>query len=51
MFINHLAKAAKADPLEFRFTHLAKKGDITAVSGNFHDEIIMPQLIEGDGNE
>lgn len=46
MFINHLAKAAKADPLEFRFTHLAKKGDITAVSGNFHDEIIMPQLIE-----
>ena len=46
MFINHLAKAAHVDPLEFRYAHLAKKGDITAVNGHFHDEIIMPQLIE-----
>ena len=46
MFINHLAKAYHVDPLEFRYAHLAKKGDVTAVNGCFHDEIIMPQLIE-----
>jgi len=46
MFINHLAKALNIDPLVFRFSYLAKKGDITAVNGQFHDEIIMPQLIE-----
>ena len=46
MFINHLAKAAEVDQLEFRYAHLAKQGDITAVSGRFHDPIIMPQLIE-----
>ncbi|HNX16548.1 MAG TPA: xanthine dehydrogenase family protein molybdopterin-binding subunit [Bacilli bacterium] len=46
MFINHVAKALKVDPLKFRLAHLAKKGDITAVNGHFHDEIIMPQLIE-----
>lgn len=46
MFISHLADYLHVDPLKFRLAHLAKKGDITAVNGTFHDPIIMPQLIE-----
>jgi len=46
MFINHVAQAIHVDPLKFCLAHLAKKGDITAVNGKFHDDIIMPQLIE-----
>ena len=45
MFIEHIAKAVGFDPIEFREKHLAKKGDITAVSGKFHDDIILPELI------
>ena len=45
MFIEHIAKAAGFDPIEFRMKHLAKKGDVTAVSGCFHDEIILPELV------
>lgn len=46
MFIEHIAKKGGFDPIEFRMKHLAKKGDITAVSGCFHDDIILPQLVE-----
>lgn len=45
MFIEHIAKKAGFDPIEFRMKHLAKKGDVTAVSGRFHDEIILPELV------
>ena len=46
MFIEHIAKAAGYDPIEFRMKHLAKKGDITSVNGKFHDDIIFPELID-----
>ena len=46
MFIEHIAKEAGVDPIEFKLAHLVKKGDVTAVSGTFHDDIILPQLVE-----
>ena len=46
MFIEHIAKEMGVDPLEFKLKHLVKKGMITAVSGKFHDEIILPELID-----
>ena len=46
MFIEHIAKVAGIDPIEFKLNHLAEKGMITAVSGKFHDDIILPQLID-----
>ena len=46
MFIEHIAKKAGLDPIEFKLNHLAKKGDVTAVNGKFHDDIILPQLVE-----
>lgn len=46
MFIHHIAKALNIDPLELRMKYLVKKGDITTNSGEFHDPIIMPELIE-----
>lgn len=46
MFIEHIAKKAGFDPIEFKIKHLAKQGDITAVSGKFHDPVILPELIK-----
>lgn len=46
MFIEHMAKVAGLDPIEFKLNHLAEKGQVTAVSGKFHDEVILPQLVE-----
>ena len=46
MFIEHIAKVAGIDPIVFKLNHLAEKGMITAVSGKFHDDIILPQLID-----
>ncbi len=46
MFIEHIAKHIGVDPIEFRLKHLAKKGDTTAVSGTFHDDVILPELID-----
>lgn len=46
MFIEHIAKVAGIDPIEFKLKHLVKKGMTTAVSGTFHDDIILPQLVD-----
>lgn len=46
MFIEHIAKAIGVDPVEFKLKHLVKKGQTTAVNGKFHDDIILPQLVE-----
>ena len=46
MFIEHIAKKAGLDPVEFKLAHLVEKGMVTAVSGKFHDDIILPQLVE-----
>ena len=46
MFIEHIAKKAGFDPVEFKLKHLVKKGMVTAVNGCFHDEIILPQLVD-----
>ncbi len=46
MFIEHMAKAAGLDPIQFKIDHMVKKGMVTATSGLFHDEIILPQLLD-----
>ena len=46
MFIHHIAKELKVDPLEFRLKHLAKQGDLTSTCGTYRDPIIMPEMIE-----
>ena len=46
MFIHHIAKEIGVDPLELRMKYLAKQGDITANSGEFHDPIIMDKLFK-----
>ena len=46
MFMEHIAKVAGLDPVQFKIDHMAKKGQITAVNGKFHDEIILPELVE-----
>ena len=45
MFIHHIAKEIGVDPLELRFKHLAKQGDVTTNSGHFHDQIVLPELL------
>ena len=46
MFIEHIAEKAGFDPVEFKLNHLAEKGQVTAVNGKFHDDIILPQLVD-----
>ena len=46
MFMEHMARKAGIDPIEFKLNHLVKKGQVTAVSGKFHDDIILPKLVE-----
>lgn len=46
MFIHHIAKELKVDPLQFRLKHLAKQGDLTSTCGTYRDPIIMPEMIE-----
>ncbi len=46
MFMHHIAKELKLDPLPFRLKHLAKQGDLTSTCGTFRDPIIMPEMIE-----
>ena len=46
MFIHHVAKELGVDPLQLRMKYLAKQGDITTNSGEFHDPIILPQLLD-----
>ena len=46
MFIEHIAKNMGIDPVEFKLKHLVKKGMVTAVSGCFHDEIILDKLVD-----
>lgn len=46
MFMEHLAKDLKKDPLVFRRQHLAKQGDKTSTCGTFRDPIIMDEMID-----
>ena len=46
MFIEHIAEKIGKDPVQFKLDHLAKQGEVTAVSGKFHDPIILPQLVD-----
>jgi len=46
MFIHHIAKELKTDPLELRLKYLAAQGDNTSTSGSFRDPIIMDEMIE-----
>jgi len=46
MFIHHIAKELGVDPLQLRMKYLAKQGDITTNSGEFHDPIVLPQLLD-----
>ncbi|MGS0972278.1 MAG: xanthine dehydrogenase family protein molybdopterin-binding subunit [Candidatus Izemoplasmataceae bacterium] len=45
MFMNHIAKDLKIDPLAFRLEYLAKQHDQTSTQGTFRDPIMMPELI------
>lgn len=46
MFMNHIAKEIGVDPIEFKRKHFAKQGDSTTNSGEFHDPIILDELID-----
>ena len=46
MFIQHIAKELKMDPLKLREKYLAKQNDETSTGGMFRDPIIMPEMIE-----
>ncbi len=46
MFMQHIAKELRLDPLVFKQFYLAKQGDKTSTSGEFRDPIIMTQMIE-----
>jgi len=46
MFMNHIAKRLKINPLEMKRKYLVKKGDSTATSGIYRDEIIMENMID-----
>lgn len=46
MFIHHIAKELKIDPLELRLKYLAKQNDETSTGGEFRDPIIMPEMIK-----
>ncbi len=46
MFMEHLARDLKEDPLALRRKHLAKQGDKTSTCGTFRDPIIMEEMIE-----
>jgi len=45
MFIHHIAKDLKLDPLEMRLKYLAKQKDQTSTQGMFRDPIIMNDMI------
>lgn len=46
MFIHHIAKELRLEPLTLRKKYLAKQGDSTSTSGQFRDPIIMEDMIE-----
>ncbi len=46
MFINYIAKKYGKDPMAYRLSYLAKKGDRTSTSGLFRDEILMPNMVD-----
>ncbi|WP_330404449.1 xanthine dehydrogenase family protein molybdopterin-binding subunit [Vallitalea okinawensis] len=46
MFIHHIAKELKIDPLVLRRKYLAKQGDLTSTSGQFRDPIIMDDMLK-----
>lgn len=46
MFIDHIAKEIKVDPLELRMKYLAKQLDKTSTDGIFREPILMPEMIE-----
>lgn len=46
MMMEHLAHDLNENVVEFKRRHFAKKGDLTASSGIYHQEIIINQLME-----
>lgn len=44
--MNHVAADLKVDPLAFKEVHLAKQGDLTSTSGQYHFPVPLPDMIE-----
>lgn len=46
MHIEHIAKNFNIDPLEFKISHLIKKGDKSSTGGIFREEIRLKEMID-----
>lgn len=46
LHMSHIAKRLGEDPLDFRRRHYVKKGDLTATSGRFNEEIYLDRLTD-----
>ena len=46
MHMDHLARRAGADPVEFKRRHLLSKGSVTVSNGHVHDEVLLGRMLD-----
>ena len=45
MMMSHIAKDLGMDPVNFKLSHIAKKGDATSTSGTHHFNVPLPEMM------
>ena len=45
MMMSHIAKDLGVDPLDFKLSHVAKKGDVTSTGGMHHFNVPVPEMM------
>ena len=46
MHMDHLARRAGVDPVEFKRRHLLSKGSVTVSNGHVHDEVLLGRMLD-----
>ena len=45
MMMSHIAKDLGVDPMDFKLSHVSKKGDVTSTGGEFHFDVPIPDMM------